>query len=137
MGIRTWPLVDGLDAAIDRACRYVEAEADMIFAEALSLPLISLLNHSCLPPRRFLSRGLTRPYWRRKIHASAACILLASFHRRFIIFVRPLRPLRRVPSLGGARCTGSVFSATNKRLPSPFHSFLTAPQRWLEIPQER
>ena len=28
--------VEGLDAAIDRACRYVEAGADMIFAEALT-----------------------------------------------------------------------------------------------------
>jgi len=29
-------LVEGLDAAIERACRYVEAGADMIFAESLS-----------------------------------------------------------------------------------------------------
>ncbi len=29
-------LVEGLEAAIDRACRYVEAGADMIFAEALT-----------------------------------------------------------------------------------------------------
>jgi methylisocitrate lyase len=28
--------VEGLDAAIDRACRYVEAGADMVFAEALT-----------------------------------------------------------------------------------------------------
>jgi methylisocitrate lyase len=28
--------VEGLDAAIDRACRYIEAGADMIFAEALT-----------------------------------------------------------------------------------------------------
>ncbi|MBX2859726.1 MAG: methylisocitrate lyase [Vampirovibrio sp.] len=30
--------VDGLDAAIDRACRYVDAGADMIFAEAMTSP---------------------------------------------------------------------------------------------------
>ena len=30
--------VEGLEAAIDRACRYVEAGADMIFAEALTEP---------------------------------------------------------------------------------------------------
>ena len=44
--------VEGLEAAIDRACRYVEAGADMIFAEALTEvgPVPPLRRRPCRSP---------------------------------------------------------------------------------------